>query len=102
MAKQTALSVQVQAGSATLAERILRALPSYPGTMRYFDLLTAVFPADRYPEAWRYPAHGGPPACAMSFAGATRALMRQGHIEIWGTMNADRQYRRKPNKEPIT
>jgi hypothetical protein len=57
-----------------LKTRILSELRRRRGRMQYHDLMTAVFPFDEYPRAFRCAVQGGPPGCAMAFGRALREL----------------------------
>lgn len=59
----------------SLSERIRNAFEESGNVkMRYADLALAVYPHDRYPKAWNYPAQGGPPGCYMSLSAGIRRL----------------------------
>lgn len=70
-------------------DRLPPAYPRYgPDSGRdYHAMLSAVFPVDLYPRAWRYSSNGGPPGCAMAMAFAA-ALRRMGwrirSVSRWG------------------
>ena len=55
-----------------IKQRIMDALTKR--SMSYRELMEAVFPPDRYPNAWNYSSNGGPPGCAMAFGRALREL----------------------------
>lgn len=44
----------------------------------YYEIITATFPDDQFPRAFRYTVNGGPPGCAMAFG---RALRQMGWCE---------------------
>ena len=47
---------------------------AYAQTRDYHRMLELVFPASKYPRAWRYSSNGGPPGCAMTFGNALRKM----------------------------
>lgn len=63
--------------------RILTALRgTYGGRMTRETLLLKTFPADLYPNAQRYRAHGGPPGCAMTLRKALNGMERDGLVAL--------------------
>jgi len=77
------------AGSDSLPERIRVAWKKGVG---YHELMTAVFPKDKYPRAFIYQRSGGPPGCAMAFGKGLRiAGLRRSWDgrRIEGTPNAE-------------
>ena len=63
----------------TLHTRILRALAEYPeGKAGYHALMRKVWPADKYPRAYRHSSNGGPPGVAMIFGERCVSFTRRG------------------------
>ena len=57
-----------------LKYRILYELRKRRGKMQYHDLMSAVFPIEDYPRAFRRAVQGGPPGCVIAFGRALREL----------------------------
>lgn len=55
-----------------IKERIRKAYTE--GAVEYYSLMYAVFPIEKYPDAYRYSRNGGPPGCAMAFNRAIREM----------------------------
>ena len=57
----------------TIRDRILTALNGKKSA-EYSELMSSVFPQDKYPKAYNYQQNGGPPGCAMAFGKALRLM----------------------------
>ena len=64
-----------------LHNRILQRLSEFPcGKASYHALMWGVWPADKYPRAYRHSTNGGPPGVAMIYGKALRELRERGFI----------------------
>ncbi len=77
----------------SLKNRIQHALAT--GPLSYPSLMRAVFPADKYPNAFNRSANGGPPGCAMVFGRAINQMLRDGWLVEMGneSFNCHRVFR---------
>ena len=70
-----------------IKDRITRAIQEHgsDGFLVYHELADRVFPALDYPNAWNYPARGGPPGCFMVLS---RAIREHGFNMYFGDAKA--------------